>query len=131
MQSLWAQGVANQDLSTASWMFPIYVSSASDPVKTFTCTKWGACTANGLTIHVPNGAMPEAQADGHIGIIDTALNREVDGWQCAVTSSNVNCSWGSTLAAALKQRFRCRAGIRDTAQELLNVDHHCGLRLKQ
>lgn len=139
MQSLWAQGVANQDLSTASWMFPIYVSSASDPVKTFTCTKWGACTANGLTIHVPNGAMPEAQADGHIGIIDTALNREVDGWQCAVTSSNVNCSWGGSYSLGGSGLENSGSGAVHggfaaglfviTAQELLNgkIDHALGL----
>ena len=93
MASLWSQGVANQDLSVASWMFPVYVSSASDPMKTFTCTKWGACTANSLKIHVPNGALPEPQSDGHIGIIDTVQNVEVDGWQCAVSDAAVNPSW--------------------------------------
>jgi hypothetical protein len=98
MASLWSQGVANQDLSITSYMFPVYVSSATDPMKTFTCTKWGACNANNMAIHVPSGALPEPQGDGHFGIIDTAQNIEVDGWQCAVTSAAVNCSWGGQYA---------------------------------
>jgi len=71
------------------------VSVATDPVKTFSCTKWGACSANNVRIHVPAGAMPEPQSDGHLGIIDTALNIEVDGWQCAVTGTTVDCAWGT------------------------------------
>ena len=139
MESLWSQGVANQDLSAASWMFPVYVSSANDPLKTFTCTKWGACNANGLAIHVPSGALPEAQSDGHIGIIDTVLNREVDGWQCAVTSSNVNCSWGGSYnlggsglensgSEAVHGGFAAGLFV-ITAQELLNgkIEHALGM----
>jgi hypothetical protein len=72
--------VANQDLSAQSWMFPVYVSAATDRVKTFTCTKWGACNANGMQVHVPSGALPEAQSDGHIAILDTSQNMEFDGW---------------------------------------------------
>jgi hypothetical protein len=94
MSSLWRQGVADQDLSPRSWMFPVYVSTAADPVRTFRCTKWGACNADGLQIHVPAGALPEMQSDGHIGIIDTELNLEIDGWQCEVRATTVNCSWG-------------------------------------
>src|ERR1700756_5149029 len=39
MSALWSQGVANQDLSDKSWMFPVYVSQASDADKVFTCKK--------------------------------------------------------------------------------------------
>jgi hypothetical protein len=139
MSALWQQGVANQDLSPGSWMFPEYVSLSSDPVKTFTCTKWGACSANGLSIHVPAGAWPESQSDGHIGIIDTVLNVEVDGWQCAVASTTVACSWGAkyplggsglenTGSNAVHGGFA--AGLFEiTAQELQNgkIDHALGM----
>jgi hypothetical protein len=139
MVSLWSQGVANQDLSPASWMFPVYVSSASDPVKSFNCTKWGACNANGMKIHVPLGALPEPQDDGHIGIIDTALGIEVDGWQCAVTANDVNCSWGGKYAFggnaiensgsnAVHGGYAAGMSV-ITAQELLNgqIDHALAL----
>lgn len=96
MTALWGEGVANQDLSATSYMFPIYPSASTDPVKTFICThSWGgACNANNLQIHVPSGAVPEPQADAHIGIIDTTQNIEVDGWACTVTSTTVQCKSG-------------------------------------
>lgn len=139
MTALWGQGIANQDLSVTSWMFPVYVSSATDPVKTFTCTKWGACAGNNLKIHVPNGALPEPQSDGHIGIIDTAQSIEVDGWQCAVTEAAVNCSWGGVYAyggngienvGSNAVHGGYAAGLTEiTAQELLNghIDHALGM----
>ena len=139
MAALWQQGAAHQDLSTASWMFPVYVSLSSDPVKTFTCTRWGACNANGAQVHVPAGALPEPQSDGHIGIIDTAKNVEVDGWQCAVSNLTVACSWGAqyTLGASGLENIgsnAVHAGYSAglfviTAQELLNgqIDHAMGM----
>jgi len=142
MVSLWSQGVANQDLSPSSWMFPVYVSSASDPIKTFTCTKWGFCNAHGRAIHVPSGALPEAQSDGHIAIIDTVLNLEVDGWQCTANSSSLDCSWGgayslggsgleNTGSAAVHGGFAAGLFV-ITAQELLNgqINHALGLLTK-
>jgi hypothetical protein len=142
MTSLWSQGLSNEDLSLTSWMFPVYVSSATDPVKTFTCTKWGSCTANNLKIHVPSGAAPEPQSDGHIGIIDTAQNIEVDGWQCAVTATAVNCAWGARYAlggngiesnGSNAVHGGYAAGLFEiTAQELASghIDHALGIVTK-
>ena len=94
MTSLWSQGISNQDLSITSWMYPVYVSQSSDPVKTFTCAIPGAaCDANDVQIHIPAGAVPEPQSDAHIAILDTTQNLEVDGWACTVSPSTVACQW--------------------------------------
>ena len=139
MESLWSQGVANQDLSEQSWMFPVYVATADDPVKTFTCTKYGACNAAGTQLHIPSGALPEAQADGHIAILDTTQNIEVDGWQCTVGATSVDCSWGGKYAFgsqgiensgsnAVHAGYAAAVFV-ITAQELSNgkIDHALGL----
>jgi hypothetical protein len=140
MTSLWSQGVQNEDLSPTSWMYPVYVSQSSDPVKTFTCGNPGfACDANDVQIHIPAGAVPEPQADAHIAVIDTTLNLEVDGWACTVSPSTVACQWGgdhpfggtgleNVGSTSVKGGYA--AGLFEiTAQELLNghIDHALGL----
>ena len=140
MISLWGQSISNQDLSIDSYMYPVYVSSATDPVKTFTCIPTGyGCDANNLQIHVPSGALPEPQPDAHIAVIDTTLNLEVDGWACTVSASTVACLWGGSRAfggtgledagqTSVKAGYG--AGLFEiTAQELLNghIDHALGL----
>jgi hypothetical protein len=94
MNALWSEGVSQQDLSPAGYYSPLYVSSASDPVMTFTCTGYGACNANGAQIHVPKNAKIEPHSDGHFGIIDTAKGVEYNGWACSFGASSVNCTWG-------------------------------------
>jgi hypothetical protein len=140
MTSLWSQGISNQDLSPTSWMYPVYVSQSSDPVKTFTCgTQGSACDANNVQIHIPSGAVPEPQADAHIAIIDTTQNLEVDGWACTVSPSAVACQWGgehplggtgleNVGSTSVKAGYA--AGLFEiTAQELLNgqINHALGL----
>lgn len=99
MNSLWNQGgISSQDLSPNSYMFPLYVSSGNDSLKTISCTGYGQCNANGMQIHVPNGARPEPQGDGHIAIIDTTQNLEFDGYQCSVGSNTLSCTWGGKYA---------------------------------
>jgi hypothetical protein len=139
MNYLWSEGISGQEISPTSYYPPIYVSSAADPIKTFTCTGYGACNANGLRIHVPNGAQVEPHSDGHIAVIDTVLNTEVDGWQCAVNTSTLACTWGgqypfggSGLANSGSEAVHAgyAAGLMAiTAQELLNghVDHALGI----
>jgi hypothetical protein len=140
MTSLWSQSVSNQDLSITSYMYPVYVGSASDPVKTFTCGNQGAaCDANNLQIHIPSGAVPEPQADAHIALIDATQNLEVDGWACAVTTSAVNCQWGGSHpfggtgledVGSTSVKAGYAAGLFEiTAQELLNghIDHALGI----
>jgi hypothetical protein len=94
MNALWAEGVSQQDLSSTSYYTPVYVSSASDPIMTFTCTGYGACNANGARVHVPNGAQIEPHSDGHIAIIDTANSASYDGWACSFGIGSLNCTWG-------------------------------------
>jgi hypothetical protein len=140
MVSLWSQGISNQDLSPTSWMYPVYVSQSSDPVKTFTCAIQGAaCDANDVQIHIPAGAVPEPQADAHIAVIDTTQNLEVDGWACTVSPSTVACQWGgehplggtgleNVGSTSVKAGYA--AGLFEiTAQELLNghIDHALGV----
>ena len=145
LHALWKQGIANQDLSVASWMFPVYLSTASDPVRIFHCTNaWGSnqlyhCNADGLSVHLPRGALPEQQSDAHIGIIDTTLNLEVDGWGCKVSSSAVSCDWGGKYplggsglensgSNAVHAGFAAGLFV-VTAQELADgkIDHALGL----
>jgi hypothetical protein len=140
MTSLWSQGIQNQDLSPTSWMYPVYVSQSSDPVKTFTCGNAGsACDANEIQIHIPTGAVPEPQADAHIAVIDTTLNLEVDGWACTVSSSTVACQWGGEHpfggtgledVGSTSVKAGYAAGLFEiTAQELLNaqINHALGV----
>jgi hypothetical protein len=140
MISLWSQGISNQDLSVTSWMYPVYVSLATDPVKLFTCgTQYSACDANQLHVHIPSGAVPEPQSDAHIAIIDTTQNIEVDGWACTVDTSTVACQWGGVHAfggtgledvGSTSVKGGYAAGLFEiTAQELLNgqINHALGL----
>lgn len=131
MSSLWNQGgVSSQDLGPSSYMFPVYVASSSDPLKTISCTGYGQCNANGMQIHVPGGAQPEPHADGHIAIIDTEQSVEFDGYQCSVGSSTVSCTWGGkyplggsgiTNSGSDAVHAGYAAGVMDiTAQELVN-----------
>lgn len=140
MTSLWSQDIQNEDLSPTSWMYPVYVSQSSDPVKIFTCGNAGAaCDANDVEIHIPAGAVPEPQADAHIAVIDTTQNLEVDGWACTVSPSAVACQWGgehpfagtgleNVGSTSVKGGYA--AGLFEiTAQELLNgqINHALGL----
>jgi hypothetical protein len=140
MTSLWSQGIQNQDLSPTSWMYPVYVSQSSDPIKTFTCGGGtSTCDANEIQIHIPAGAVPEPQADAHIAVLDTTQNLEVDGWACTVSSSTVACQWGgehifggtgleNVGSTSVKAGYA--AGLFEiTAQELLNgqINHALGV----
>lgn len=140
MQSLWGQGISNQDLSITSYMYPLYVSLATDPVKTFTCgDQYAACDANNMQIHIPRGAVPEPQADAHIAVVDMSQNVEVDGWACAVGATTVACKWGGQHAlggtgledvGSTSVKGGYAAGLFViTAQELLNgkIDHALGM----
>jgi hypothetical protein len=140
MVSLWSQGTPGQDLSVTSYMYPVYVSSSTDPVKLFTCgDQSAACDANNLSIHIPSGAVPEPQSDAHIAVIDTTQNLEVDGWACTVNTSTVACQWGGKHpfggtgledVGSTSVKAGYAAGLFEiTAQELLNgqIDHALGL----
>jgi hypothetical protein len=138
MDALWGQGISSQDLSTNTYMFPVYVSSSSDPVRTISCTGYGRCNAHGVQIHVPSGAKAESHADGHIAIIDPANGIEFDGYQCSV-GSTISCTWGGQYALggngiANSGSDAVHGGYASgvmaiTAQELLNgyIGHALGM----
>jgi hypothetical protein len=119
-------------------MFPVYVASSSDPLRTISCTGYGRCNAHGLQIHVPNGAQQEPHSDGHIAIIDPANGIEFDGYQCSV-GSTLSCMWGGKYAlggngiannASDAIHGGYAAGVMTiTAQELLNgyIGHALGM----
>ena len=143
MTSLWNQGgVSDQDLSPTSYMFPVYIAANADPTKTISCTGYGHCNADGMSIHVPSGATPEPHSDGHIAIIDQTIGFEFDGYACSVSSTAVNCTWGGkyaiggngiTNSGSDAVHGGYAAGLMDiTAQELLNghIDHALGLNTK-
>jgi ribonuclease HI len=137
--ALWSQGLGSQDLSPSTYMFPVYVSSSNDPVKTISCAGYGRCNAHGAQIHIPSGAKPEPHADGHIAVIDTAQSIEFDGYQCSIGSSTLSCTWGGkytlggygiTNSSSDAVHAGYAAGIMDiTGQELLNghIDHALAL----
>ncbi len=138
MNTLWSQGVSQQDLSPSGYYSPIYVSSASDPVMTFTCTGYGLCNANGAQIHVPKNAKIEPHSDGHIGIVDTAKGIEYDGWACSFGTASLNCTWGGLFpftgsGLAANGNSANHAGFTSlfiiTPQELANghIDHALGI----
>ncbi len=142
MNSLWNQGIGSQDLGPSTYMFPLYVSSAGDPLATIACTGYGRCNANGMQIHVPSGAQPEGHADGHIAVIDTVQNVEFDGYQCSRGSGTLSCTWGGkyalggsgiTNSGSDAVHGGYAAGVMNiTAQELLNghIDHALAVATK-
>ena len=95
MDNLWGQHITPQDLGSSSYMIPIYYSQVSDPLRTISCTTYGACNGNGVQIHLPVGASAEPHDDGHLTVIDQASGIEFDGWRCNTSSAAaLNCSWG-------------------------------------
>ena len=139
MNALWNQGVSWQEISPTSYYPPFYVTHATDPVKTFKCTGYGACNANGLQVHIPNGAVVEPHSDGHLAILDTVLGTEIDGWACSIAATAINCTWGGkfpfggsgiTNSGSEADHAGFSGGIMViTAQELLNghIDHALGI----
>jgi hypothetical protein len=62
--------------------FPLYYSSAADPVYTITCTAYGPCPSNTFPfpVHIPNGAVASIDSDHHATVIDLTNNMEYDFW---------------------------------------------------
>jgi hypothetical protein len=59
---------------------PVYWSQRSDPVFDVVCRP-EHFTCRRMRLHVPAGALPEGESDGHMTVIDQALGREFDLWQ--------------------------------------------------
>jgi hypothetical protein len=61
---------------------PVYWSNASDPLVTVVCKGDYSCDRN-MRLHIPAGARPEEQSDGHMTVIDQTLGREYDFWRAS------------------------------------------------
>jgi hypothetical protein len=61
---------------------PVFWSSARDPVVRVIC-RGGYTCRNGMRLHVPRGAGPQAASDGHMAVIDQANHREYDFWRAS------------------------------------------------
>lgn len=84
---------------------PVYWSRASDPVVTVHCTGyWGPNTCqgangisiDGLQIHLPSGAQPEHQWDGHMIVVDQAAGTEYDFERASWTGSSDLTVWSGS-----------------------------------
>jgi hypothetical protein len=84
---------------------PVYWSSPDDPVVTVRCTYyWGPNTCqganghviDGIEIHIPAGAQPEQQWDGHMIVVDQADNAEYDFERASWTGSDQLTVWSGS-----------------------------------
>jgi hypothetical protein len=86
---------------------PIFYASPSDPMMKIHCKNdagVGSCTgtngvnADGEKINVPAGAVPFANADAHMTVIETATGKEYDFWDTSVSGSTINAGTGAELS---------------------------------
>jgi hypothetical protein len=59
---------------------PVYWSQSSDPLVKVICRGHFSCR-RGMRLHIPQGAQPQAESDGHMTVVDQSLGREFDFWQ--------------------------------------------------
>jgi hypothetical protein len=84
---------------------PVYWSRPADPLVTVHCTYyWGPGTCqgangfviDGIKIHIPAGAQPEQQWDGHMLVIDQANNAEYDFERASWSGPNQLTVWSGS-----------------------------------
>jgi hypothetical protein len=61
---------------------PVYWAQRSDPVVRVICKGGGTCR-RGMRLHMPNGAQPQNESDGHMTVVDQAARREYDFWRAS------------------------------------------------
>lgn len=59
---------------------PVYWALSSDPLVKVICRGDGTCR-RGLRLHIPAGAKPQEESDGHMTVVDQATGREYDFWR--------------------------------------------------
>ena len=86
---------------------PVFYATSSDPVMTVHCTNAagvGSCTGangvntDGVKINVPAGAVPFANQDSHMTVIETATGKEYDFWDASVSGSTIDAGVGAELS---------------------------------
>jgi hypothetical protein len=81
------------------YTYPIYTSSAADPLVTLSCHAFGTCIINGAQIHVPALAQHAQGADGHMAVIQPDGVTVYEMWQVLTnppyqTGETLAFSWG-------------------------------------
>jgi hypothetical protein len=83
---------------------PVYFGSPSDPMMTISCQAWyGAASCQGdngvvtnnAGIHVPAGAAPATNSDGHMTVVETDTGDEYDLWHATVSGSWIISATGA------------------------------------
>jgi len=75
---------------------PVFFAHPSDPLVKLTscsygglgCTDYNRATFEGTSFHVPQGASPFPNTDGHFTVIETDTGIEYDFWEAAINWSN-------------------------------------------
>ena len=67
---------------------PVYWPRRGDPLVRVRCLEEHSCRHVG-SVHIPKGALPENQTDGHMTIVEQASRREYDFWQASIPRSGV------------------------------------------
>jgi hypothetical protein len=60
---------------------PVYWSQKSDPLVTVICQEY--CRQRRVRLHIPKGAQPQHQSDGHMTVVNQAAGLEYDFWQAS------------------------------------------------
>ena len=119
----------------------VFYASPSDPVMTVHCTNAagaGSCTgANGVNtdgakINVPAGAVPFANADAHMTVIETGTGNEYDFWETSVSGSTIDAGVGAEVSVSGDGRgsqgddgsFALAAGLVRPAELAAGVINH-------
>jgi hypothetical protein len=88
---------------------PVFYATSSDPVMTVHCANAagvGSCTGTngvntaGAKINVPAGAVPFANADSHMTVIETATGKEYDFWDTSVSGSTIDAGVGAEVSVS-------------------------------
>src|SRR5271169_2541508 len=67
---------------------PVYWSQSTDPLVKVICGGRDSCR-RGMRLHIPRGAQPEHQSDGHITVVDQTSGSEYDFWQASTPEHGV------------------------------------------
>ena len=82
-------------IGVAGWTYPIYYADDSTPVYDVSFTEDYSETITGMTMPIPDGAVPDPQDDGHLVVIDSTY--EYDLWQAKKVGDAWQASWGNKI----------------------------------
>jgi hypothetical protein len=131
--------IADMVVSPASgsdWYHPVFYSRSNDPLYTVHCTRdWGQCEVEGMSVRIPDQALPADGGDAHLAVIDQELGWEYDFWEVEdkpAGGGTLRVAWGGRTridgdglgSDATAAHFGLLAGI-IRAQEIQDgrIDH--------